>query len=109
MGEDNDEGRPQHGQSLSNTVDRKARRHRQAVRRREDPVWFWLGMFGLVGWSVSVPTVAGVLLGWWLDRNYPGGMSWTLNLLVLGLAIGCWNAWHWLSREGRQHENNELQ
>lgn len=92
--------------SLSRTVRRKARRRRKGERQRAHPVWFWFGMFGLVGWSVSVPTVAGVLLGWWLDHRFPGNASWTLNLLVLGLALGCWNAWRWLTREGRQPGND---
>ena len=86
---------------LAGTVQRKARRRRRADRQRDHPVWFWFGMFGLVGWSVSVPAVLGVLLGWWIDHRYPGSISWTLNLLVVGLLIGCWNAWRWLSREGR--------
>ena len=94
---------------LSHTIDNKARRHHKAIGQRDNPVWFWLGMFGLVGWSVSVPTVLGVLLGWWLDHRYPEGMSWTLNLLVLGLAVGCWNAWHWLSRESRHDGHADSQ
>jgi ATP synthase protein I len=59
-------------------------------------------MMGLIGWSVVVPTLLGAALGIWLDRHYPGGRSWTLALLVVGLAIGCWNAWHWVSKEDQQ-------
>lgn len=58
-------------------------------------------MFGLVGWAVTVPTLAGVALGWWIDGKTEGEVSWTLNLLVVGLLLGCWNAWHWVEREGR--------
>ena len=94
------EPRPGPEPSLAETVARKARRRRRGERQRAHPVWFWFGMFGLVGWSVSVPTVAGVLLGWWIDREFPGDVSWTLNLLVVGLVLGCLNAWRWLSREG---------
>lgn len=108
MDDSDDQHRPAHEPALSTTVGNKARRRFRAIRERENPVWFWLGMFGLVGWSVAVPTVAGVLLGWWLDRRYPGGVSWSLNLLFVGLAIGCWNAWHWLSREGGRHEAGKV-
>jgi ATP synthase protein I len=59
-------------------------------------------MMGLIGWSVAVPTLLGAGLGLWLDRHYPDGRSWTLALLVLGLAIGCWNAWRWVAREEKE-------
>lgn len=69
-------------------------------------VWSGLGMMGLIGWSVTVPTLLGAALGLWLDQRYPGGRMWTLALLMAGLALGCLNAWHWVSREDRamRHE-----
>jgi ATP synthase protein I len=77
----------------------KADRKLRAQRAGPRGVWFGLGMTGLIGWSVTVPTLAGALLGLWWDRRHPGGRSWTLMLLVAGLVIGCANAWHWLVRE----------
>ncbi len=65
-------------------------------------IWSGLGMMGLVGWSVAVPTVLGTALGIWLDENYPGKHSWTLTLLIAGLATGCLNAWHWVAKENRE-------
>jgi ATP synthase protein I len=64
-------------------------------------VWFGLGMMGLIGWSVVVPTLLGAALGLWLDKRHPGSHSWTLALLVAGLAIGCLNAWHWVAKEDK--------
>ncbi|WP_443700824.1 AtpZ/AtpI family protein, partial [Pseudomonas sp.] len=48
-----------------------------------------------------VPTLLGAALGLWLDQQHhpSGGRSWTLALLVAGLTIGCFNAWHWVARE----------
>jgi ATP synthase protein I len=54
-------------------------------------------MLGVIGWSVTVPTLLGAMLGLWLDRHHPGAHSWTLALLVAGLILGCANAWHWIS------------
>ena len=65
-------------------------------------VWSGLGMMGLVGWSVAVPTLLGAALGIWLDKRYPGIHYWTLTLLIIGLAVGCLNAWRWIAREGRE-------
>jgi len=56
-------------------------------------------MFGLVGWSVAVPAVAAIALGVWIDTRYPSQYSWTLMLLVVGVTIGCFNAWYWVTRE----------
>ncbi len=61
---------------------------------------FGLGMMGVVGWSVAVPTVVGAFLGLWLDNHHRGAHSWTLALLVAGLTLGCANAWLWVSRQG---------
>jgi ATP synthase protein I len=58
-------------------------------------------MSGLIGWSVALPAVLGALLGLWLDAHHPGGHSWTLMLLVIGLVIGCLNAWRWLSQQDK--------
>jgi ATP synthase protein I len=59
-------------------------------------------MMGLVGWSVVVPMLAGPALGVWLDNRHPSHYSWTLMLLVIGLVIGCLNAWHWVSKEEKE-------
>jgi ATP synthase protein I len=71
------------------------------ARRSTQGVWFGLGMMGLIGWSVVVPTLAGAALGLWLDTHHPGRHAWTLALLVAGLAIGCLNAWHWVAQEDK--------
>jgi ATP synthase protein I len=82
-------------------VGRKAVRKLRARREADRGGWFWLGMFGLVGWSVAVPTVIGIALGLWFDRHFPGRVSWTLTLLIVGVALGCLNAWYWIKQENR--------
>lgn len=81
------------------TVREKAERKRGARGRRDD-VWFWLGMFGMVGWSVVVPMVIGVGVGIWLDSTTSTRISWTLTGLAVGLAVGCAIAWYWIRQEG---------
>ncbi|MFI4981876.1 MAG: AtpZ/AtpI family protein [Nevskiales bacterium] len=84
---------------LAGQVGAKAARKLKARRNATPGVWFGLGMIGLVGWSVVVPTLLGTALGIWLDKHHPGGRSWTLALLAAGLVIGCINAWHWVAKE----------
>jgi ATP synthase protein I len=77
----------------------KSARKLAARRDGRSGVWFGLGMSGLIGWSVAVPSLLGAMLGVWLDKNHRSAHSWTLTLLIVGLAIGCWNAWHWVAQE----------
>jgi len=89
-------------------VGAKAERKLAARRRGMPRVWGGLGMMGLIGWSVVVPTLAGAALGTWLDRHYPGRHAWTLALLVAGLTLGCFNAWRWVAREDADmHDTKE--
>ncbi|MFY9954855.1 AtpZ/AtpI family protein [Bradyrhizobium sp.] len=87
--------------ALSEEVGAKAARKLRARRHSAQGVWFGLGMMGLIGWSVAIPTLLGAALGLWLDQHYPGKHAWTLALLVAGLAIGCFNAWHWVANEDK--------
>ncbi len=82
-------------------IARKAERMAEARSRRRQSAWYGLGMFGLVGWSVAVPVVAGIALGVWIDERWPSETSWTLVLLLAGATLGCLNAWYWVQREGR--------
>ncbi len=88
-----------HREEFERAVGNAERRKVRARRRREDTVWFGLGTFGLVGWSVALPTLICLALGLWLDGHYPQRFSWTLTLIFIGIIIGCLNAWYWLSRE----------
>lgn len=88
---------------IGNQATRKLRAQRHASRG----VWFGLGMMGLIGWSVVVPTLLGAALGIWLDRTHPGGRSWTLALLVAGLTLGCINAWLWVTQEDKSMRDEQ--
>ncbi|MBR9650610.1 AtpZ/AtpI family protein [Thalassovita aquimarina] len=87
-------------ENLEETVGRKAERHERARQEGRHTVWFGFGMFGLVGWAVAVPTLAGVALGHWLDKVFSGAPSWTVMGLLAGVGLGCLNAWWWVNRSG---------
>ncbi|TET33718.1 MAG: ATPase F0F1 [Planctomycetota bacterium] len=80
-------------------VKRKESRKLKARREKNRQVWFGLGMFGLVGWSVTIPTLVLTAIGAWVDSKSEGRISWTLTLLMVGVALGCINAWFWIKRE----------
>jgi len=94
---------------LARKVGAKAHRKLKAKRQSSQGLWFGLGMMGLVGWSVVVPTLLGAALGAYLDKHRQESFSWTLSLLVAGLAMGCLNAWHWVSKEDKAIRENEAE
>ena len=63
-------------------------------------------MSGLVGWSVTIPTLIGAALGMWVDNRYPSPYSWTLMLLFMGLIVGCLNAWQWVRSEYKEMQED---
>jgi len=93
---------------FSRQVAEKEKRKLKAQRQNKSSVWSGLGMFGMVGWSIAVPTLLGVALGTWLDKKYPQTFSWTITCLISGLAAGCIIAWSWVSKEDKKmHEDND--
>jgi len=89
-----------HQKEFSRRIEANETRKVRARGEKDKGLWFGLGMMGTVGWSVTVPTLVGVLLGRWLDARYEDTVSWTLTLLLVGLLAGCLNAYHWVRREG---------
>jgi ATP synthase protein I len=106
---------PERGEKrFDEKVGERAERKQRARRHKGRSVWYGLGAFGLVGWTVAIPTLLGVLLGMWLDATFPGPIPWTLVLLLIGLAIGLVAAWRWISdemdairREREEKDNHE--
>lgn len=92
-------GNQKQSPDFSQEVGNKAARKIKAQNQDTPGVWFGLGMMGLVGWSVAIPTLLGAALGIWLDKHHGGEHSWTLALLMVGLALGCFNAWRWVVKE----------
>ena len=99
-------------QTLANQIGTKVERKLRAQSNEKRTIWLGLGMMGLIGWSVTIPTLLGAVVGLWLDKHYSVGFSWTLTMLLIGLFIGCINAWHWVTKEHHkmqqeQEENSE--
>lgn len=93
---------------FSKDVGEKAQRKLNALQNDKKSVWFGLGMMGIVGWTIVVPTLLGALLGIWMDKKHPESFSWTLTGLILGLFVGCIIAWRWINKEhGEINQKND--
>ena len=93
--------------SFSRKIGEMEARKLKANKRSVQGIWMGLGMFGLIGWAVAIPALLGALLGAYIDRHYPGVHSWTLSLLIIGLFLGCLNAWHWVAKEEKAIREDE--
>lgn len=85
--------------SFSQQIGEQETRKLNALEETNQGVWYGLGMFGMIGWSITVPALLGTALGVWLDNHYSQSFSWTITLLFLGLFLGCLTAWMWVSDE----------
>jgi len=83
-------------------VSESEQRKQYGQRARGRGIWVSLGVMGMVGWSVTLPTVLGLLLGLWIDNRWPSNISWALTLLLVGLVIGILNAWHWVDSQQKE-------
>jgi ATP synthase protein I len=77
------------------------RQAERAERGRHMTFWGGVSLIGGVGWMVTVPAVAGALLGRYVDTRLGTGIFWTLPLMIIGLGVGCSSAWRWVHRELR--------
>jgi ATP synthase protein I len=93
---------PGRRQTLAQEVGASAKRKLKARKHQAHGVWFGLGMMGLIGWSVVVPTLLGALRlasGW--TRTSRGSIRGRWPCWWRGLVLGCLNAWHWVTKEDR--------
>jgi len=79
-------------------VARKEALRLRGIRHKGETVLFGLGMFGIVGWAVAIPTLIGIAIGLWIDRTWPTQYSWALMFLIAGVIVGCINAAYWVKR-----------
>lgn len=73
------------------------------AQKEGSEIMFGLGLFGIVGWSIAVPTVLGIALGVFLDKRFPQNFSWTITLLFAGVIVGALITWHWLSEKSKEN------
>jgi ATP synthase protein I len=93
---------------FSKKIEDKEKQKLKALHEDKRSVWAGLGSFGMIGWSIAVPTFLGTSAGLWLDKNYPQSISWTLSLLIVGLCIGCLIVWQWVAKENKMmHQDKE--
>jgi ATP synthase protein I len=85
---------------LANAAQRAVDRDVRGRANPEPSLGARLGQIGVLGWYIIVPTLLGLFLGRWLDRQFGTGLFFSAPLLMIGAAIGFWSAWRWMHRQG---------
>jgi ATP synthase protein I len=93
-----------HKNGFREEITQKAERRLKAEKEKDRGIWFGLGMFGLVGWTVAIPSLIGLAIGLWIDSERPSQYSWGLMGLFAGVIFGCIGAWRWVKRESERDE-----
>lgn len=76
----------------------KSVRHLLKARGEKEGFWHFATVIGVGGWLFVLPVVAGAYLGRYLDGRIAGKTSWTVTLLLVGVAAGSYNLWYFLFR-----------
>lgn len=84
----------------ASAIRRRAERMQQSRDEPKHSPLSGLGAFGVIGWSVAIPTVGGAFLGMWLNRVAPQSFSWPIALILGGVVVGGIVAWSWIDKSG---------
>lgn len=74
----------------------------QALGNRKNRTFYFnAAILSVYGWQMAIPVLLGIILGRFLDRHFTSDtFSWTLNLIIIGFAVGVFNANYWVRKEG---------
>lgn len=62
--------------------------------------WQHLSRVTVAGWLFVIPVIAGAYLGRYLDKEHVANISWTITFIVIGIAVGIYNVWHFINEKG---------
>ena len=83
---------------LSDAAARAAERRAEGERRPEPSLGARLGQIGVLGWTIILPILIGLVIGRWLDRALGSGIMFAAAFILAGAATGLWAAWRWMLR-----------
>ncbi len=83
---------------FSKNVEESAKEVKEAEKQK-GRLWHYASVIGIAGWLFAIPVVAGAYLGRYLDKKLEVSISWTITLIIIGMAIGAYNVWYFYFRE----------
>lgn len=84
-----------------NQTEKTLIRKAQKLQNENTSLDFRIAVLSAVGWYMSIPVLCGIALGRFLDKRFPvEDLSWTLNFIFIGFAIGIGCVVYWVRKEG---------
>lgn len=90
---------PSYGLSVGDLVEYIDKKERRKPRVKQENVWYGFGLFGLVGWSLTIPSLVGLSTGIVIDMAYPSRYLWSMMGLLVGVLVGCFTIYYWIGKE----------
>ncbi|MDR4508123.1 MAG: AtpZ/AtpI family protein [Candidatus Brocadiaceae bacterium] len=87
---------------FSEHIDKSAKELLES-RKQKTTFWQFANVLGVGGWVFVIPIVGGAYLGRYLDKKFGNeGISWTITLIIIGIAAGAFNVWHFFVKKSKQ-------
>ncbi len=97
---------PEEQDRIGRAARQASSREREAREEPEPSLGSRLGQIGILGWSIVIPTLLGLVIGRFLDRHFGTGVFFSAPLLMIGAAFGLWSAWEWMHRQTRDKHHD---
>ena len=75
--------------------------------QKQASLWAQVGFYTTLGFTIPASTVAGLLLGWWLDKEWKTSPVLMLILALLGAASGVIEVLRVLRRAEKRASGND--
>lgn len=82
-----DKDKQQFTLTLSDEGTLKKSPRKEPEKKKTPDVWYYLGTFGNIGFSIAVPIVLGALIGSWIDGKQGSKPTATLIGIIIGFII----------------------
>ncbi|HET89799.1 MAG TPA: AtpZ/AtpI family protein [Chloroflexi bacterium] len=71
----------------NNMGDERSEPRPQQPGGKPENFWRLVAQASQLGWNMAIPIAGGVLLGHYLDQRFDEEFTWTLTLLLMGVAV----------------------
>lgn len=76
-------------------IERSIKSYKESKTKKKG-TWTYIYRVTVIGWLFVLPVIAGAYFGRYLDRKSVSDVSWTITFIIIGIAVGIYNVWHFM-------------